>query len=156
MAVILAVIVVIGVFAASQSFFAGRVMEPFSELAVLGPEMKIRGYPKEVAAEETFTLHLYVGNHEGKVLYYAVLMKLGNKTTSISGEEPMDAPVLSRYEVVLLHGGNWTRPITLSVEEPGMNYRLVFELWIYDETVHSFRYHARWIQLWLNVTGPMP
>lgn len=154
MAVVIAVIVVVGVFACSQTIFAGRVTESFSELAVLGSEMKIGDYPEEVAAGEAFSLYLYVGNHEGKVMRYAVLVKLGNKTTLVSSEEPMPVPVTSRYEVVLLHGGNWTKPITLSVEEPGVNYRLVFELWAYDEAVLDFGFHGRWCQLWLNVTGP--
>ena len=144
----------VGVFACSQTLFAGRVTEPFSELAVLGSEMKIGYYPKEVAVDEAFNLYLYVGNHEGKVMHYAVMVKLGNKTTPVSSEEPTPVPVLSKYEAVLLHGGNCTKPITLSVEEPRVNYLLVFELWAYDEAVHDFEYQGRWCQLWLNVTGP--
>jgi len=154
-AVVLTALVVIGVFACSQTFFAARVVEPFSELGLLGPKMKIGDYPRELIVRESFTLYLYVGNHEGRVMYYAVLVKLGNRTTSISDEEPMDVPVFARYEVVLLDGKNWTRPVTLSVEEPGVNYRLVFELWTYNEGVHDFKYHGRWCQLWLNVTKPV-
>lgn len=154
MAVILAVLVVVGVFAGSQTLFASRVVEPFSELGVLGSEVKIGDYPRELIVKEPFTLYLYVGNREGRVMYYAVLVKLGNKTTSISDEEPMDVPAFARYEVVLLDGKNWTKPVTLSVEEPGVNYRLVFELWTYNEGVRDFEYHGRWCQLWLNVTKP--
>lgn len=154
MAVILAVLVVAGAFACSQAFLANRAVEPFSELGILGPNMKIGDYPRELVAGEPFTLYLYVGNHEGRVMYYAILAKLGNKTTPINSSEPMDAPVLARYEVVLLNGRNWTRPITLSIGEPGVNYRLVFELWAYDEHIHNFKYTGRWCQLWLNVTRP--
>jgi len=154
MAVVLAVIVVVGAFTVSQPFLASQVGEPFSELAVLGPEMKIGGYPKEVVVGENFTLYLYVGNHKGKVMYYAVLVKLGDRTTLINETEPMDVPVIARYEVVLPHDGNWTRPITLSLGEPGLNLRLVFELWVYDGGLHDFIYDVRWCQLWLNVTMP--
>lgn len=153
-AVVLAVLVGVGVFAGSQIFFTNRVVEPFSELGVLGPKMKISDYPRELIVGEPFTLYLYVGNHEGRVMYYAVLVKLGNKTTSISGEEPMDVPTFARYEVMLLDGKNWTRSVTLSVEEPGVNYRIVFELWVYNEGIRDFEYHGRWVQLWLNVTRP--
>ncbi|MBO3754897.1 MAG: DUF1616 domain-containing protein, partial [Candidatus Brockarchaeota archaeon] len=141
-----------GCFTASQAFFAGRTVEPFSELAILGPRMKIADYPREVVAGESFKLYLYVGNHEGRVMYYAVLVKLGNRTTEINETQPMNAPVIARYEVVLQNGGNFTRPITLSIGEPGLNYRLVFELWIYDEVSDGFKYHGRWCQLWLNAT----
>ena len=154
MAVVLAVLVIVGVFASSQTLFAGRVTEPFSELGVLGPKMKIGDYPRELIVGEPFTLYLYVGNHEGKVTYYAVLAKLGNGNTSVSAEEPMNVPVFSRYEVVLQDGKNWTRPVTLSIEEPGVNHRLVFELWVYSEDARDFEYHERWCQLWLNVTKP--
>jgi len=154
MAVLLAVLVVVGAFAGSQTFFPDRIVEPFSELGILGPEAKIGDYPRELIVREPFTLYLYVGNHEGRVMYYAVLVKLGNRTTSISNEEPMDVPVFARYGVVLLDGKNWTRPVTLSVEEPGVNYKLVFELWAYNEGVRDFVYHGRWCQLWLNVTKP--
>jgi len=154
MAVVLAVLVIVGVFAGSQTFFAGRVVESFSELGVLGPKMKIGDYPRELIVDESFTLYLYVGNHEGRVMYYALLVKLGDRTTSISDGEPMDVSVFARYEIVLLDGKNWTRPVTLSVEEPGVNYRLVFELWTYNEGVRDFVYHGRWCQLWLNVTKP--
>ncbi|MCP8309502.1 MAG: DUF1616 domain-containing protein, partial [archaeon] len=76
--VALAVIVVIGAFSVSQAFLAGRVVEPFSELAVLGQNQKIGDYPKSLMVSENFTLYLYVGNHEGKVMYYRVYVKLGN------------------------------------------------------------------------------
>lgn len=154
MAVVLAVLIVVGVFPGFQTFFAGRVDEPFSEFGVLGPEVKIGGYPRELIVEEPFTLYLYVGNHEGRVMYYVVLVKLGNRTTMISDEEPMDIQAFTRYEVVLLTEKNWTRPVTLSIEEPGVNYRLVFELWTYNEGIRDFEYHRRWCQLWLNVTKP--
>lgn len=155
MAVILVVLVVVGVFAGSQTIFAGRVVEPFSELGVLGPKMKIGDYPKEVIAGENFSLYLYVGNHEGKVMYYAVLVKLGNATTLISTEEPLEVAEMARYEIMLLDGKNCTKPFTLSLAEAGVNYRLVFELWAYDEGVHDFEYQRRWCQLWLNATKPV-
>ena len=154
MAVVLAILVAVGGSSASQTLFAGRVVEPFSELGVLGPEGKIGGYPREAAVGENFTLYLYVGNYEGRAAYYAVLVKLGGVNISVSDVEPMDAPVVARFEVVLPHGGNWTRPVTLSVGEPGLNRRLVFELWVYDTGVKGFKYHSRWCQLWLNVTAP--
>ena len=154
LAVVLAVITAAGILTASQTLPVGRVAEPFSELAILGPEMKIGNYPREVAAGESFKLHVYVGNHEGRVMYYAVLIKLGNKSTPINETEPTNAPIIARYESILLNSNseNHTYPITLRIDKPGVNYRLIFELWRYDESIHRFRYHQRWCQLWLNVT----
>ena len=127
-------------------------MEAFSELAVLGPKMKIGDYPNEVSAGDPFSLFLYVKNHEGRVMHYAIKVKLGNITTLINGDKPMTVPVLLKHEVILLHGANWTKPIILSIAKAGVNYRLVFELWVYDQNIRNFNYHGRWCQLWLNVT----
>ncbi|MCP8306169.1 MAG: DUF1616 domain-containing protein, partial [archaeon] len=90
-AVVLAVIVVIGIFSVSQAFLAGGVVEPFSELAVLGPNQKIGDYPKNLTAGENFTLYLYVGNHEGKVMYYRVYVKLGDRSSIINETTPLDS-----------------------------------------------------------------
>lgn len=151
-AVVLAIIVVAGTFAASQALLAGRVVEPFSELGLLGPKMKIGDYPKAVLANDTFKLYLYVGNHEGRVMYYVVLAKLGDRATFINETVPADAPVIATYEVILPHGHNVTVPVELSIPEPKVNARLIFEMWVLDGG--ELKYHGRWVQLWVNVTAP--
>ena len=152
-AVALAVIVVIGAFSVSQAFLAGKVVEPFSELAVLGPNQKIGDYPKNLIAGENFTLYLYVGNHEGKVMYYRVYVKLGNQSSIINENVSLNAPLIAQYETILSKDQIWLKPITLHIDEPGINYRLVFELWVYKPDEGIFAYHGRWNQIWLNVTG---
>jgi uncharacterized membrane protein len=151
-AVVLALIFVIGAFSVSQAFLAGRVVEPFSEIAILGPNQKIGDYPKNLTVGENFTLYLYVGNHEGKVMYYRVYVKLGNQSSIINESTPLDAPPIAQYEKILANNQTWLKPITLHIDEPGINYRLVFELWIYDSSLGKFRYHGRWLQLWINST----
>ncbi|MCP8317828.1 MAG: DUF1616 domain-containing protein [archaeon] len=151
--VTLAVIVVIGAFSVSQAFLAGRVVEPFSELAVLGQNQKIGDYPKSLMVGENFTLYLYVGNHEGKVMYYRVYVKLGNQSSIINESVPLDAPPMAQYETILSKDQTWLKPMTLRIDEPGINYRLVFELWVYKPDEGIFTYHGRWNQIWLNVTN---
>ncbi len=153
-AVVLAVVVVVGVFSVSQTIFAGRIVEPFSELAVLGPGKMIGDYPSTVVTGEPFQLYLYVGNHEGHAMYYRVLVKLSDQASNVSETQPLDAPALAYYETVVQHGGNQTRPITLSLGTAGLNRRLVFELHAYNTELERFTYHGRWCQLWLNVTEP--
>lgn len=146
---IIAVIVVVGVFATSQLIFGERVVDPFSELAVLGPNMKIGDYPTEVFEDEPFNLYLYVGNQEGEVKYYSVLVKLGSASSTINASTFMDAPVLERFDLVLLSGENWTQPVSLNIDKPTTNLRLTFELWVLDETL---LYDGRFCQIWMNVT----
>ena len=154
MAVILAVVIVASVFAISQIFLAGRVVEPFSELGTLGPRKKIGDYPKTVFVGEKFRLWIYVGNHMGIPMYYRVVIKLGNRSTVISENRSADAPILMYFERIVPHNGTWLFPIDVSIDREGLNYRLIVELWIYNSTVGEFTYHGRWNQLWINVTKP--
>ena len=39
------------------------------------------------------------------------------------------------------------------LENVGFFYQLFFELWMYDDVGLSFRYHNRFVGLWLNMTG---
>jgi uncharacterized membrane protein len=131
-----------------------RVVEPFSELGVLGPNLKLGDYPKEVSVGEGFNLYLYVGNHEGRAQYYEVRIKLGDMSMNVSDTIPLEAPVLASYGFVLANEGNETLPVSLSVPRVGLNLRLVFELWRYSPEAGDFVYHQRWNQLWMNVTSP--
>jgi uncharacterized membrane protein len=151
-AVVVALVLVAGVMGASQLLASERVAEPFSEFGLLGPEMKIGGYPKTVLVNETLRLYLYLGNHEGRVMYYRVLAKLGDESTKVDEAKPAEAEILAEYEAILPHGQNTTIPISLSIKRPMNNARLIFEMWILDG--EEFRYHGRWLQLWINVTAP--
>lgn len=150
-AVIMAVLLVGAVFAFSQAITSTRVTEPFSELGVLGPRMKIGDYPRVVVAGEVFRLYLYVGNHMGKPIYYVVFVKLGNASTPV---DPAPVEPFMRLDLILMHGENVTMPVDIAITEPCVNKRLIFELWVYNSTVKDFTYHGRWCQLWLNVTAP--
>ena len=116
--------------------------------------MKIGDYPKELVVGQPFDLYVHLGNHEGHMMYYQVLVKLGDREGNVSDAELLDAPLLSSYEAILEHGGNQTIPVSLSLAEAGLNRRLVFELYAYDSEIDGFVYHSRWCQLWLNVTSP--
>ena len=155
-AVLLVVILVGGVFTVSQAFGGGLVVEPFSELAVLGPNQKLVDYPRTVVTGQSFHLFVYVGNHEGRIMFYRVLVKLdlGGQTSNSSDTPPLDITPLASCEQVIQHGGNYTTPISLTLTEAGLNQRLVFELWAFNEDTNQFQYHSRYCQLWLNVTQP--
>jgi len=151
-AVILAIIVVASVFAISQIYISGRVVEPFSELGILGSRMKIGDYPRELILGEKAKLYIYVGNHMGKPMYYFVKIKIGNKTTPI---DPAPIEPLKVYEKILEDNSTWIFPFQISFNKTGLNYRLIVELWIYNYTTNQIEYHGRWCQLWINVTYPI-
>jgi len=152
--VVLAIVIVAGVFLIAHLISFGKVVEPFSALGLLGPKMKIGDYPKNVLVNQSINLYLFVENHEGRVMYYVIYAKLGNKSTVINENVSSDAPILKAYEVILPHGENTTIPIHLRIARPYSNARLIFEMWVYDPEKDKLSYHGRWVQLWLNVTAP--
>jgi len=44
-------------------------------------------------------------------------------------------------------------PSSWDSENNGFYYQLFFELWLYDVTSRGFRFHDRFVGIWLNVTG---
>jgi len=154
LAVLAAISIVAAALACSQAFYAGRVIEPFSELGLLGPGGKIGDYPKEVVAGSPFRLNVYVGNHEGKAMYYRVLVKVGDKSSVVNASIPLSSEPLMDIRVVLGHNASRVIPVNVTLYEPASNVRLVFEMWVYNETTGDFSYYGRWNQLWINVTKP--
>jgi len=147
-------LLVIAGFTVFQAFFADRVVEPFSELGILGPNLKIGDYPRVLSVGAEFNLYLYLGNHMGSTQLYRVYVKLGDRGLNVSDTEPYLGRVLTYYDVALVDKQNVTLPVVLSVPEPGVNLRLVFEMHRYDLDAGGWVYHNRWNQLWLNVTSP--
>ncbi len=152
--VIMIVIFSLGVLTAVPPILPERVVEPFTELGILGPNLKLGDYPDSVEVGESFTLFLYLGNHESRIMYYRTLAKFGGELSFASETEPMDAPVIAFYDHFILNDGNVTRQLSLSAEVVGTNRRLVFELYEYDESADDFVYSGEWVQLWMNVTSP--
>jgi len=155
LAVLAAISIVAAIIAVSQAFNAGRVIEPFSELGLLGSGGKIGDYPREVLAGSPFKLNVYVGNHEGKAMYYRILVKVGDKSSVINASIPLSSKPLMDIRVVLGHNMSRIIPVNVTLYESAYNVRLIFEMWFYNETSGGFSYHGRWNQLWLNVTKPV-
>jgi len=151
--VTLIILLALAVIAVYPILNEGRVVEPFSELGVLGANGKIGDYPRQLVSGQNFNLTLYVGNHEGRVEYYRVVAKLSDETSNVSDVSPLDAQVKASWETIISSGSNSTIPVRLSVGSAGLNRRLVFELWRYDVASHDFVYDERWTQLWYNVTA---
>ena len=127
------------------------VVEPFSELGILGPNMRLGDYPKEIGVGQNLKLFIYLGNHEGGVNYYRVYAKLGDANSTVSDSIATDAPIIASWDIILPNGGNNTIPTNFSIPTAGPNQRIIFEQHIYDSESGNFVYHNRWTQLWMNV-----
>ena len=123
---LVACILAFGVLTVAPVLLGKRVVEPFSELGILGPNMKLGDYPKEGITGEPFDLFLYLGNHEGSVQYYRVIIKQGDQSKNVTEDTPLDAPLVTIYEHSLIDKQNTTIPITLAPIRSGINQRIVF------------------------------
>ena len=149
----LGAIIIVGAIISAQYFLAGTVPQPFSELAVLGPNGKIGNYTSSVAAGQNFTLDLYVGNHEGQVTYYRVYVKLGNISSVVDRNVSLSAPSIAVYDVFLKDSQTVVHPMTFELSKVGAEQKLVFELWTFSAVKDDFAYAHSWNQIILNVTG---
>jgi hypothetical protein len=150
-AAVLAVTIIIAFIAVSGALLPRGQGEEFSELGILGPNMKLGDYPSEIVASESVHLYVYVGNQMGQPMLYQVQLKLGDNNTAVN---PANATALQLNQQVLGVNQTWTYPVDVTMKQQGVNQRLIFELWIYNQTTSQFQYHERWGQIWLNVTAP--
>jgi len=136
----------------SQVLVPRGVVEPFSEIGVLGPNMMVGDYPRTVSANGTLNLFVYLGNHEGRILYYVVHVKLGDEATLVDDATPADVPVVATYEAILANGQSCTIPVSITPGGPNGHARLIFELWVMGEDGMELEYHGRWLQVWIDIT----
>jgi uncharacterized membrane protein len=149
--VALALVTILGVFVAIQPMIPTN-NERFSELGVLGPNQTIANYPTNLNIGQNFSLYGYIGNHEGVVSYYQLLIKLGNQSTIVTNSTSSSAPLIASYYQVLDDNQSITFPINLSLDKNGTNLKIIFELWSFNSTISSFQYTGLWNQLYVNVT----
>jgi hypothetical protein len=141
-----------------------------------------------VGEDVHWTLYLY--NHMGEVSYVAVRVKLLNSTMTAPNSTayvPSPAPTVYEIKNVLSNNETWLCPFSWSIEEvgrfedfvgvnrlsvngdlietdvfseDGLDFRFVFELWVFDENSDDFRFgwsysdesRCVWNQLWFNAT----
>ncbi len=154
LALLLIVLLVLGLGFTYSYFSQNSVSQPFSEIAVLGPNQTLGDYPKTVTAGQNFTLYLHVGDYEGNVMYYEILAKVGNISSVVNQTVSLNTPPIATYSFILSNNEIGLRQITLSLNTPFTNLKLIFELWVYSLPQQNFVYYGQWNQLLLNVTSP--
>jgi len=150
-AIVLGITIIIAFFSVSQIVLPRNQGEQFSELGVLGPNMKLGDYPSQVVASDTINLYVYVGNQMGSPIYYTILVKLGNNDTAV---DPAPITPIQQFSQILPNNQTWTFPVNVTLTQSGINQRIIFELWTYNQTLNQNQYQNIWGQVWLNVTAP--
>jgi uncharacterized membrane protein len=151
--VILIVILLTGILVMIEgySIISENTRPKYSELGVLGPDMKIGDYPTVLNVGDNVTLYAYVGNHEEATKNYTVLVKLGKSSSKINNTTPMNAPIVGELNFVIQKGDNYTAPVNIKFEEAGQNQKIVFELWVYSQTSGEIVYGGQWVQILVTV-----
>jgi uncharacterized membrane protein len=144
-----AILLVAGTISVYLVIKGDNVVMPYSEIGILGANMMVGDYLTEPEPGEDMGLNIYLGNHEGRLMYYTVLVKLVDATGDV-GSEPLDAPVLGTYGAVVPHGENHTIQFQTRLHDIAPNQRLVFELHAYNGETQAIEYTGRWCHLWLN------
>lgn len=147
---LVAIFLAVGVLTIFPVILGDRVVEPFSELGILGPTGKLGDYPSELVVGDSLELFLYLGNHEGYPVFYRAVAKIGDQETNVTDTSPYPGEEVFSYEQVLGDECNHTAAVSIPIDEAGLNRRLVIELYKYQE--NQFIYDGLWVQLWLNVT----
>ena len=145
----IAVILAMGAITAYPLLSTLVIIEPHSEIGVLGPKGIIGDYPTNVKTGEPINLFIYVGNNEGRAQYYRIIVKLvpdGSNNTSVANAEIIDT-----FDLFLMGGENKEISINFSISQPKNNLQFIFELYTYNPEIHSFAYRNR-AKLWLSVT----
>jgi len=126
-----------------------RVVMPYSEIGILGANMMVGEYPSEPGPGENIGLTIYLGNYEGRLMYYTVLVKISDAQEN-GGSVPLGTPALETYGAVVPHGENHTLQFQTRLYDIAADQRLVFELHAYNGETQSIEYTGRWCHLWLN------
>jgi uncharacterized membrane protein len=146
------VLVMLAVGLVGQYYFATAITQPMSEVGLLGPTGTFSGYPSQMVVGTNYTLELYLVNHEGKSMIYAVYEEIGGPASMINQTVPLSSNPVETYWFVLPNNGTLVRPITVSLNSTGQDVRLVWELWAYSVGSSSWTYTGAWAQLFVNAT----
>lgn len=93
--------------------------ERFSELWLLGPELKAENFPFNVSVNEQYRVYVGVGNLLGELAYYSIHVKFGNRTHQLPNStwsEPSTLPSLYEFRFAVSDGDVWEAPLTFTMD----------------------------------------
>ncbi|MEM4262229.1 MAG: DUF1616 domain-containing protein [Thermoplasmata archaeon] len=137
-----------------------RSGESFTQLALLGPDMKAKDYPRNLTVGEVALVHVSVGSFETSKRNYSLVICLQrqNSTTNVthwSAADPFAGPV--PFDEGLAYASNFSlspgeynnNSFRFSISETG-TFKLRFMLFLEGQSVSEQPY--REVYLWLFVT----
>jgi hypothetical protein len=92
--------------------------EQFSELYLLGPDLKAENYPSNIVADQNYSVYVGVGNHMGSSSSYTIFVKFKNQTDPLPNATtatPSPLQPLYEYRFSLPDNQSWISPLVFSV-----------------------------------------
>ncbi len=85
----------------------------FSDLWYLGSSHKAEDYPYNIKINETYRVHVGVGNYLGYSEFYRIFVKLGNRTETLSSytNATTNLPALYEFDFFLHDRKVWETPV---------------------------------------------
>ena len=151
-AAILGITIVLALISLSGILIPIDQSESFSELGILSEQMTMDNYPSQTVANQSIHFFGYVGNHIGEPMLYTVMLKLGDNQTV---ENPTPIPPFKEYSQVVSNSKNWVFPIDVTLNKTGINQRIIFELWAYNQTLSRYQYQGIYGHINIDVTAPL-
>jgi len=123
--------------------------ENFISIYVLDHNKMAVNYSQLLVIGENNTFSVWVGvqNFMGRTEHCSVLVKMDEGTVHT---DPSPIEPVKRFEKVLLNKETWEFLFAMTLNQTG-NYRIVFELWLFDELKNAFSYSGSWCSIWFDV-----
>lgn len=149
---ILVALVILGGLLTYLVFFTSAQKEVFASIYYLDSEKQLENIPKTVVLGENSTFSLWVGaeNQYDKTRVFSVRVKMDNGTGPV---DPSPVELIESFEKTLRKNEIWEFPVTINIEQLG-GHRVIFELWLYNETKDDPDYTGSWVCLSLVAIQP--
>jgi hypothetical protein len=123
-----------------------------SSIAVLNEDGRASPLPTNILVNESVTYILEIENYEGRLQYFVILTKIGEFNTTWDQGTPAPFAVIERFDQLISNNEKQFQNVQYIFNETQTNIRLIWELWIINDSTGDLDFTGKWIYLPLNVT----
>ncbi len=153
-----AVLALVGSLIYAASLYRSKYIEPFTAIGLLNENCFFGGYPSVVVNGDNVSLCILLVNFNKTPALFRVVYRVATPSQLPSNSSPSGAPVLGTFLYALPPGANETFHVTVPVVVNesllGERVALVFELWRYAPSSHSWVYTGKWVHIYVRVLPP--
>jgi uncharacterized membrane protein len=146
---VLIALILVSILVGSYFLLLKPPQKGYMTIYLLDSQKKAINYPELLVINQnnTFNVWVEVENHMGKSQNTEILLKI---TSGAIQKMPIKANANTTYARTLENEEKWETLSTISLNEPG-SYSVIFELWVYDETVGAIQFSGNYAVLNVDV-----